>query len=125
TPSAGATTTNAQDTPATAPAAAVVPVGSTGQSDAKPAERVVSVREVTVPAGTRLPIVLDTPVGSDTSHAEEAVHAHLARALVVNGVTVLPEGSRVSGVVTDATRSGRVKGLAHIAMRFDTIVPRG
>ena len=122
TPSAG-TTTSAPDAPA--PAAAAVPVGSTGHGDVKPAERVVSVREVTVPAGTRLPIVLDTPVGSDTSRAEEAVHAHLARALVVNGVTVLPAGSGVSGVVTDATRSGRVKGLAHIAMRFDTIVPRG
>ena len=82
-------------------------------------------REVTIPAGTSLPVVLDTAVASDTSHAEEAVQAHLSRAVAVHGETVLPEGSRVSGVVTDATRSGKVKGRAHIAVRFDTLTPRG
>jgi hypothetical protein len=40
-------------------------------------------------------------------------------------VTILPEGSAVSGVVTDATRSGRVKGRAHVAIRFDAVSPRG
>ena len=81
--------------------------------------------EVTIPAGTRLPIVLDTAVGSDTSRAEEPVHAHLAQPIVVHGQTVLPTGSRVSGVVTDATRSGKVKGRAHFSVRFNTVTPRG
>ena len=82
-------------------------------------------RDITLPAGTRLQVVLDTSVGSDTSRVEEAVHAHLSRPVVLRGVTVLPAGSRVSGVVTSATRSGKVKGLAHVAMRFDTVTPRG
>src|SRR5206468_12939993 len=30
-----------------------------------------------------------------------------------------------SGVITDATRSGKVKGRAHVGMRFTTLVPRG
>jgi len=38
---------------------------------------------------------------------------------------VLAEGTRVGGVVTSAQRSGKVKGRAHIAVRFDTITPRG
>jgi hypothetical protein len=80
--------------------------------------------EVTVPAGTHLPIVLDTPVGSD-SRVEQPVTAHLARAIVVNGRTVLRQGSRVNGIVTDAQRSGKVKGRAHVAVRFDSIVPKG
>ena len=84
-----------------------------------------AVREVTLPAGTRLPVVLDTGVGSDTSRVEQAVQAHIARPIVVNGQTVLPAGTRVSGVVTDAKRSGKVKGLAHVGVRFDTLVPRG
>ena len=83
------------------------------------------VRELTLPAGTLLPVVLDTGVGSDTSRVEEPVHAHLARAIVVRGVTVLPAGSAVGGVVTDARRSGKVKGLAHVAMRFDSVSPKG
>jgi hypothetical protein len=36
-------------------------------------------------------------------------------------MTALPAGSRIGGIVTDATRSGRVKGRAHIAMRFDSV----
>jgi hypothetical protein len=82
-------------------------------------------REVTIPAGTSLPVVLDTAVGSDISHVEEPVRAHLAHAINVGGVTALPEGSIVSGVVTDASQSGKVKGRAHVAVRFDTVSPRG
>src|SRR5688572_16357921 len=37
-------------------------------------------REVTIPAGTELPVVLDTAVGSDTSNVEAPVRAHLSRA---------------------------------------------
>ena len=83
------------------------------------------VREVTLPAGTQLPIVLETTISSEGSRVEEAVHAHTARPVVVHGETVLAEGTRLSGVVTNATRSGKVKGLAHISVRFDTLSPRG
>ena len=37
------------------------------------------------------------------------VSAHLSHAVTVGGEPVLPAGSRVSGVVTDAARSGKVK----------------
>jgi hypothetical protein len=104
-----ATAAGAKPEPAAAPAAAEVPAW----------------REVTIPAGTNLTIVLDTSVGSDTSHVEEAVSAHLSHALRVGGEAVVPEGSRVSGVVTDAKRSGKVKGLAHVAMRFTSLTPSG
>ena len=83
------------------------------------------VREMTIPAGTELPIVLDTSVGSKTSRVEEPVRAHLSRAVSIDGQPVLPEGSVVSGVVTDATPAGKVKGRAHLAVRFDAITPRG
>ena len=82
-------------------------------------------RDVTIPAGTTLPVVLDTGVGSDISRIEAPVRAHLARPIVIGGQTVLADGSRLSGVVTDATRSGRVKGRAHVAVRFTTLTPRG
>jgi len=88
-------------------------------------DRAATMREVTLPAGTHLPIVLDTTVGSDISKVEEPVRAHLARAIDVQGTTVLPEGTRLSGVVTEAVRSAKVKGRAHVAIRFDTLVPAG
>ena len=99
------------------------PVATAGR--AEPSSAAAHVREVTIPAGTTLPIVLDTAVGSDTSRVEEQVTAHLSRPLTLHGETVLPEGSRVAGVVTDAQASGRVKGRAHLAVRFDSLSPRG
>ncbi len=112
--------------------AGAVPVATAGRTDAAATSAASAsptadarMHEVTIPAGTRLPMVLDTPVGSDTSRVEEAVHAHLSQPIVVRGQTVLPAGSRVSGVVTDATRSGKVKGRAHFSVRFNTIAPRG
>lgn len=96
--------------------------------DKTPLEAAVTktvVREVTIPAGTELPIVLDTSVGSKTSRVEEPVRAHLSQAISVDGQPVLADGSIVGGVVTDATPAAKVKGRAHLAVRFDSITPRG
>ena len=43
----------------------------------------------------------------------------------MHGQLVVAEGSRVTGVVTNATRSAKVKGRAHLSMRFDALTPRG
>jgi hypothetical protein len=121
----------------TAAAAAGNAVATTGRTDAAsaaaPAARPSTSsarpepvgREITIPAGTSLSVILDTPVGSDTSRVEERVSAHLARPVVVHGETALAEGSRIGGVVTDAKRSGKVKGRAHVAVRFDSLSPSG
>jgi hypothetical protein len=82
-------------------------------------------REVTLPAGTVLPIVLDTAVGSDISREESAVQAHLSHTVSVNGAAAIPENSAVTGVVTDATRAGKVKGRSHLSLRFNTLVLHG
>jgi hypothetical protein len=112
-------------------AAVLIAANTVAASAEKPAghtkattSRAIS-HEVTIPVGTRLPIVLDDTVGSDISRREQPVHAHLSRAVAVRGETVLPSGSRLTGVVTDATRSAKVKGRAHVALRFTTVASRG
>lgn len=77
-----------------------------------------SVREMTIPAGTVLPVDLETSVGSDISRVEQPVHGRLRHALMVKGVQVLPAGTPVSGYVTAAQRPGKVKGRGYVAMRF-------
>jgi hypothetical protein len=69
--------------------------------------------------------MMDTTVGSDISRPEQPVRAHLANTLTIGGAPVLDRGALVSGVVTDATRSARVNGRAHVAVRFDTLVLQG
>lgn len=102
-------------------AAASTPLEAAG---AAPAAAIRS-REITIPAGTSLPVVLDTSVGSDISRVEQPVHGHLSRAVSVNGAAAIPAGSLVSGYVTSARRSGKVKGRAYVAVRFSSLTPKG
>ncbi len=81
----------------------------------------VEYREVTVPAGTVLPLELKSTVSSATSHVEDPVHATLRRAIAIKGLTALPAGTAVVGHVTNAKRSARVKGRAQVGFRFTQI----
>ena len=87
----------------------------------KPIERLPEYREVTVPAGTILPLELTTAVSSETSNVEDAVRATLRTAVNAEGVQALPPGTEVLGHVTSAQRSAKVKGRASIAFRFTQI----
>jgi len=78
-------------------------------------------QDVTIPAGTSLSIVLDTEVASATSKVEDAVRGHLGKAVTIKGMAALPRGTRLSGVVTDAKSSGKVKGLGSVAFRFTDV----
>jgi hypothetical protein len=82
-------------------------------------------REITIPVGTTLPVILDTTVASDTSRVEQRVEAHVARPVMIDGVAAIPVDSTVTGVVTDAKAAGKVKGRSHLAFRFDTLAPLG
>jgi hypothetical protein len=85
----------------------------------------VSARGVRVPAGTTLPIVMDTAVASNTSYVEQPVRAHLSRDVRVNDEVVLPAGSELYGTVTAVRRPGKVKGRSYVAVRLTTLVPKG
>ena len=78
-------------------------------------------REVTIPAGTTLRLDLTSSIASDTSKVEDAVSATVREAVVVDGQTVVPMGASLAGVVTDVADSGRVKGRARIAYRFNSM----
>jgi hypothetical protein len=116
-------------------APAVQPVGSTGReagAGVAPAANAGETpaahddyREVTLPAGTILPVELTTRVGSEISSVEDTVRGTLRRPVVVGGVQAFPAGTAVVGHVTAAERSARVKGRARIAFRFTTIDPPG
>jgi hypothetical protein len=75
-------------------------------------------REVTVPAGTALPLELLTALSSETARVETPVRARLRQAVVVNEYIALPAGTVLHGTVTDVDRAGRVQGRARLAFRF-------
>ena len=83
------------------------------------------VREVTVPAGTTLPLELMTALSSETATVETPVRARLRQAVNVDGHTALPAGTVLSGTVTDVERAGRVQGRARLAFEFDSATVNG
>jgi hypothetical protein len=104
------------------------PAGTAGTADtaatgaapaAAPAPVVPRYREITVPAGTTLRLELQSAVGSDSSKVEDAVRASLRAPVSIDGQTVLPAGTEVVGAVTNVERSGRVRGRARVAYRFN------
>ena len=108
----------------TSPAGAASTSGAAAES-AAPAIAAPQFREVTVPAGTTLRLQLRSAVASDSSKVEDAVRAELRQAVSVGGATVLPAGTELTGAVTDVERSGRVKGRARIAYRFNSLNYQG
>jgi hypothetical protein len=105
----------------TKPAAAAEAAGTREPA----APRAPEYREVTIPAGTVLPIELQSAVSSETSHPEDQVRGTLRRSITIDGVEALPAGTAALGHVTVAERSGRVKGRARVAFRFTRLDPPG
>ena len=116
-PAADATTTGAAPNAASARPAPVTPVAAKAPAP--------SYREVTIPSGTTLSLSLTSAVASDTSKVEDAVSAELIQAVTVDGRDVLPAGSTVSGQVTSADASARVRGRAQVAFRFNSLTTGG
>lgn len=110
----GGSTTTRSEAPAGGDAAAPA-------ADAPAAAPLPVVREFTVPDGTSLKLDLVTPLASDASKVEDAVRATLREAVKVDGTTVLPVGTELTGTVTEAEGSGRVKGRARLGFRFNAL----
>jgi len=119
TPGVGTTVQASEAKPvATAGAAPAATPAPSGPSADTPTPAADTIRSVTLPAGTILPVDLETSVGSDISRVEQPVEGRLRRAVVRNGVEVLPAGTVLRGHVTSAQRPGKVKGRGYVAMRF-------
>jgi hypothetical protein len=100
------------------PAASSSLVSSTPVAEAAPTPKF---REVVVPAGTTLRVRLRTALASDTSAVEDPVRATLESPVTIAGATAVPSGEDVTGTVTSVQRSGKVKGRASLAFRFDRL----
>src|SRR5579862_6010840 len=78
-----------------------------------------------IPAGTLLTVTIDQTVSSKTNNNGDSFAASLAAPISVDGVTVLPTGTRAKGTVVQADSAGRVKGGAVLALTLDSITVNG
>jgi hypothetical protein len=84
------------------------------------------VDDLVVAKGTRLLLRLTNAVNTKHTKAGDVLYLETAVPVFVNGRLAVPRGSYVTGTVTDAKESGRVKGRASLQLHFDTItLPNG
>jgi len=85
--------------------------------DAAPAQETL-----VMPAGTSFTAVLDTKLSTDSNRDGDPFAATTVDAMVVDGRTVVPAGSRINGMLRDVQASGRIKDRARMTLVFQEIV---
>jgi uncharacterized lipoprotein YbaY len=76
---------------------------------------------VVVPAGTAVTVSLGSALGSKLSQAGQSFAASVAKDVLVGNTVVIPQGTNVSGTVTDAKPLGKFAGGAVLQVRLDSI----
>lgn len=76
---------------------------------------------ITIPRGTDLRVSVDQTLSSATAQSGDGFDATLLRSVRVNGKTIIPTNARVRGHVVDAKASGRLKGVARLAVTLDSV----
>jgi len=81
--------------------------------------------EVTLPAETKISILLEHAISSEKNSPGDTFTAWLDGPLTVDGKTVAPSRSKVIGRLTQVTDAGRVEGVASLTMELHTLVVDG
>lgn len=74
-----------------------------------------------VPTGTKIPIIMDTAVDSDTSQEADEFSARTAEDLMIDGSTVVPAGSIIKGRIAQLNSPRHLNRSGSVALKFDTI----
>ena len=80
---------------------------------------------VKVPEGTSLEIRMEQAVTTAQNRPGDHFEASLAAPVTVDGRVVIPEGTKLEGIVRDAKPSGRLKGRAVLTLALSSLHIRG
>jgi type IV secretion system protein VirB10 len=81
---------------------------------------------LTVPAGTKLPLVLHNSITTRNAHPGDPVYLETLFPIVINNKIMVPAGSYVQGEIISTKRPGKVKGVGEMQLRLNTmILPNG
>jgi hypothetical protein len=76
---------------------------------------------ITIPRGTELRVSVDQTLSSATAQSGDAFDATLLSPVRADGQTIIPVNARVKGHVVDAKSSGRLSGVARLAITLDSV----
>jgi hypothetical protein len=81
---------------------------------------------ITVPAGTRLAVVLENGLSTRSAKAGDSLYFHTSFPVTANNKVVIPVGSYLRGSLLESKRPGRIKGRGEFRLRLETLIfPNG
>lgn len=80
-----------------------------------------TIREVTVPAGTSIPVRITQTLDSETAATGQSFSGVVTREVVEDGLVVIPAGAAVSGQVLEAKDAGHFKGHSILSIGLTSI----
>jgi hypothetical protein len=99
--------------------------GESGSKTAAAKKKAAEVVTLTIPADTPLGIRLGSAIDTGTAQNGAEFDGTLAEAISVGGTVVAPVGSAVTGRVTKAVSSGRLKTPAEIHLVLTSLTVKG
>jgi hypothetical protein len=109
-----------------APAGAAVGATPSAAEGAQPAVAAAKPATLTVPAGTKLPLVLHNSITTRNAKPGDPVYLETLFPIVINNKILVPAGSYVQGEIMSTKRPGKVKGVGEMQLRLNTmILPNG
>jgi len=78
--------------------------------------------EITIPAGTKVPIALRNAISTKGSHEGDPVYAQTTFPVVIDERIVIPPGTYMQGRIASIKPAGRLKGRAEVLMHFTTLI---
>jgi type IV secretion system protein VirB10 len=88
--------------------------------------RSVPSANITVPAGTRVAVVLENGISTHSAKAGDSLYFRTSFPITQNNQIVIPVGSYLRGELLESKRPGRIKGRGEFRMRLNTLIlPNG
>jgi hypothetical protein len=87
-----------------------------------PAASHVVANEVTIPEGTRIPVMLKNAISTKSSRVGDPIYAQSTFPVVVNDHIVVPAGTYVQGKISQIKPAGHLKGHAEVLVHFTTLI---
>ena len=80
------------------------------------------VNEVTIPAGTKIPISLKNTISTKANREGDPIYAQTTFPVVVDDRIVIPAGTYVQGKISAIKPAGHIKGRAEVLIHFTTLI---
>jgi type IV secretion system protein VirB10 len=84
--------------------------------------KIAAGNELSIPAGTRVPVSLKHALSTKSAREGDAVYAETTFPLVLNDRVLIPANTYVQGRISNIKRPGRVKGRAEVLIHFTTLI---